>query len=58
MLGLGLVLLAAGIVTMVRGMRGDPANQRAVYGRRIVGMMLAGGGLTLTAFQIALRAWS
>ncbi|WP_296677364.1 hypothetical protein [Novosphingobium sp.] len=58
MLGIGLVLLAAGVVTILRGLRGDPANQRAVYGRRITGMMLFAGGLALTAFNLALGHWS
>jgi hypothetical protein len=53
-LGIGLVLLAAGLVTVTR--RGG--SEQAIYARRIVGMMLTAGGLALTVNALALGHWS
>lgn len=53
-LGFGLALLAAGALVLVR--RGG--SEQAVYARRIVGMMLAAGGLALTINALALGLWS
>lgn len=57
-LGIGLVLLAVGAVTLLGALRGDQSNQQSVYARRIVGMMLTAGGLALTVFTLALGHWS
>lgn len=51
---IGLVLLAAGLVTVTR--RGG--SEQAIYARRIVGMMLTAGGLALTVNALALGHWS
>lgn len=53
-LGFGAVLLAAGAVVLTR--RGG--SERAVYARRIVGMMLTAGGLALCVNALALGLWS
>ncbi|MDE2437404.1 MAG: hypothetical protein KGM49_14200 [Sphingomonadales bacterium] len=50
MLGFGLIGLCAGLFIVTR--RGG--SEQAVYARRIVGMMLTGGGLALTLFSLSL----
>lgn len=56
-LGIGIVLLAAGILTLVRALKGA-GSEWATYGGRIVGMMLTAGGLALCTFTLALGHWS
>ena len=53
-LGFGIVLMGAGAFVLAR--RGG--SERAVYARRIVGMMLTAGGLALTINALALGLWS
>lgn len=57
-LGIGIVLLAAGVLTLVRALKGAGGSERAIYGGRIVGMMLTAGGLALCTFTLALGHWS
>ena len=53
-LGFGIVLMGAGAFVLTR--RGG--SERAVYARRIVGMMLTAGGLALSINALALGLWS
>lgn len=57
-LGIGIVLLAAGGLTLTRALRAGPDSPRATYGGRILGMMLLAGGLALTVFTLALGHYS
>ena len=49
MLGFGLALIGGGVFVFTRPVR----SESAVYIRRIVGMMLLGLGLALSAFGVA-----
>ncbi|PKB19192.1 hypothetical protein B0I00_1422 [Novosphingobium kunmingense] len=57
-LGIGIVLLLAGVLTLVRALKGAGGSEGQAYGLRIVGMMLTAGGLALIVFTLALGHWS